>query len=254
MAIKLMDVPGAKMLDDEKFTQDFILISHPAFFVNDLRIYKATLERFLRGSFWSQWASAPLQLRSLRAIAIAFRVNARFILNPLFIQYWSMTPYRLGIDPLRKLAVKYTAKPSQDVKKTVYDDLASYFARGFSLKKQMNDRLAMSEEARFDFYVQRYVDDRTPIEDATVAWSEAISKPEHVAQIVIPPQDIMSAARGDFCEHLSFNPWHGLPEHKPLGLVNRVRRRIYFEISEYRHGLNEVPRTEPTGNERFFSC
>jgi len=36
MAIKLTGVAGAKLLDDEKNTQDFILISHPVFFVDNL--------------------------------------------------------------------------------------------------------------------------------------------------------------------------------------------------------------------------
>ena len=30
MAIKLTGVPGAKLMDDEKHTQDFVLISHPS--------------------------------------------------------------------------------------------------------------------------------------------------------------------------------------------------------------------------------
>ena len=79
MAIKLMGVSGDKLMSDEKETQDFILISHPRFFVDDLKPYKATLDRFLRGTFWDQWVVAPLKLGSLRSIAIAFRgrLNAR---------------------------------------------------------------------------------------------------------------------------------------------------------------------------------
>ena len=103
----------------------------------------------------------------------------------------------------------------------------------------------------FDFYVQRHVDDRTPIEDSTVEWPESVSKPEHVATITIPAQDIMSAAQGEFCDNLSYSPWHGLPEHRPLGLVNRVRRKVYFAISEHRHALNKTAPREPTGDETF---
>src|SRR5262249_156398 len=67
----------------------------------------------------------------------------------------------------------------------------------------------------------------------------------HVAKIVVPSQDIMSEERAQFCEDLSFSPWHGLPAHKPLGLVNRVRRRAYVEISQLRHGLNGRPTKQP---------
>lgn len=29
------------------------------------------------------------------------------------------------------------------------------------------------------------------------------------------------------CESLSFNPWHALAEHRPLGGMNRLRRAVY---------------------------
>jgi len=98
---------------------------------------------------------------------------------------------------------------------------------------------------RFDFYVQRFVDDRTPIEDTITEWKESVSKPEHVAEIVIPSQEVDTLARNSFGENLSFNPWHSVAEHKPLGTVNRVRKAIYLEISKYRHQLNRAPLREP---------
>jgi catalase len=36
MAVKLMDVPGQKVLDDEQGTQDFVMINYPLFFIRDL--------------------------------------------------------------------------------------------------------------------------------------------------------------------------------------------------------------------------
>ena len=35
-------------------------------------------------------------------------------------------------------------------------------------------------------------------------------------------------------ESLSFSPWHCLPEHQPLGGVNRARNKIYNQLSEKR--------------------
>jgi hypothetical protein len=61
-----------------------------------------------------------------------------------------------------------------------------------------------------------------------------------VAKIIIPAQDLSSPERARFCENLSFNPWHCLAEHKPLGVVNRVRKMIYQEMSAYRHQLNSA--------------
>jgi len=250
MAIKLMGVPGAKLMPDERDTQDFILISHPVFFVDDLVRYKATLVDFLRGGIIDQYVRAILRLRGWERW-LALIANATWQLNPLFQQYWSMTPYRLGAEPSHKVAVKYTAKPRLGRRPSRSKRLAAYLSWGFSPKNEMNDALARAE-MWFDFYVQRFVDDRrTPIEDSKVEWTEDISPLEHVGKIIIPSQDLMSAEQAIFCENLSFSPWHGLPAHRPLGLVNRVRRKTYLAISSHRHELNKAPPAEPTGDERF---
>jgi hypothetical protein len=249
MAIKLMGVPGAKLMDDERATQDFILISHPVFFVDDLERYKLTLIDFLKGGIFDQYVRALSRLRG-REIWLALIANSKWLTNPLFQQYWSMTPYRLGADGARGIAVKYTAKPRNLKKPALYARVATFLRKDFSLKNEMNRALAGGEMS-FDFYIQRHVDQRTPIEDSKVEWTEDVSPLEHVATITLPRQDIMAAEQAAFCENLSFSPWHSLGEHRPLGLVNRVRRQVYRAISDHRHTLNRVNRTEPTGAERF---
>ena len=250
MAIKLMGVPGAKLFDDEKNTQDFVLISNPTFFVDDLRRYKATLVDFLKGGYIDQYVWSLLKLRFPSEFFLALKANLNFMVNPLFQQYWSMTPYRLGVDPDKKFAVKYTAKPRVHQMPSFWSRHITRLGWNFSLKEEMNNTLA-GNEVWFDFYIQPYVDERTPIEDSKVEWTEDVSKPKHVAKIVIPMQDCISPEQDLFCENLSFSPWHCLPEHKPLGLVNRVRKVAYSQISELRHELNHVSRREPTGDEVF---
>ena len=44
----------------------------------------------------------------------------------------------------------------------------------------------------------------------------------------------------NFCENLKFSPWHTLPEHQPLGRINRARQKIYEAVSDYRHKRNGV--------------
>ena len=250
MAIKLTGVPGEKLMEDEKHTQDFILISHPRFFVDDLKRYKKTLVAFLRGGYVDQLVVALVKLRP-REAWFAFKANWNFMSNPLFQQYWSMTPYRFGVGPEKKFAVKYTAKPRLHNKPGFFTRHLTRLGWNFSLKEEMNKTLA-GNEVWFDFYIQRYVDaESTPIEDSKVKWADEVSKPERIGKIIIPIQDCMSPEQAVFCENLSFNPWHSLPEHRPLGLVNRVRRIAYREISRLRHDLNHAPRQEPTGDEMF---
>ena len=61
----------------------------------------------------------------------------------------------------------------------------------------------------------------------------------------IPAQQVDSAAQRAFGENLSFTPWHSLPEHRPLGGINRARKIVYAAISTFRHAQNGVPRQEP---------
>ena len=39
--------------------------------------------------------------------------------------------------------------------------------------------------------------------------------------------------------------WHAIPEHRPLGGINRARKLVYRAISEFRHQMNHAPRVEP---------
>jgi hypothetical protein len=86
-------------------------------------------------------------------------------------------------------------------------------------------------EAVFEFKIQLQTDpDCMKIEDASSEWDEAVSVPIVAATIRIPQQDaaaIRAAIRQ--CEHLSFNPWHSLAEHRPMGGINRLRRAVYEE-------------------------
>jgi catalase len=246
MAIKLMGVKGDKLLD-ETDTQDFIMANHPAFFIDDLQEYLDTLKVFHSGRTLQQLLSV-FKLKP-HEIPLAIRVNFTLITNPLFSQYWSMTPYRLGAAPGERTAIKFTAKPRLANTGNFLWKAATYLAPGFSLKKEMAKVLA-AREMWFDFYIQRFRShDRTPIEDSRKIWTEEVSPPEPVAKIIIPCQDVISDERDRFCENLSFNPWHCLADHKPLGAVNRVRRPIYFEISSQRHRLNAQPHRQPTGLE-----
>ncbi len=249
MAVKLMGVKGDKLLHDEAKTQDFIMINHPVFFVDDLQRYKETLDKFLNARSMIGQYLCVLKLNG-RERWLALKSNLSIITNPLFSQYWSMTPYCLGVDSDTKTAIKFTAKPRLKHRDNFLIKLVTWLNPTFTLKNEM-DRSLSKREAQFDLFVQRYVDDRTPIEDSTIEWTESISKLEHVATITIPPQKLISSERDAFCENLSFSPWHCLPAHKPLGAVNRVRKTVYLTISEQRHRLNIAPKKEPTGDESF---
>jgi hypothetical protein len=64
------------------------------------------------------------------------------------------------------------------------------------------------------------------------------------------PQSIYPENPGDnyLSENLSFTPWHSLPEHRPLGNLNRARKKVYEATSRKRHLENNAPRAEPKPN------
>ena len=69
--------------------------------------------------------------------------------------------------------------------------------------------------------------------------------------IRIPAQAFESRAQDTFCDNLSYTPWHALPEERPVGGINRLRKEVYAAISALRHKLNKAPSVEPTGDETF---
>ena len=76
-----------------------------------------------------------------------------------------------------------------------------------------------------------------------------------VADLRIPAQTFSSEAQDTFCDDMAFTPWHALPEHKPLGVVNRTRFVVYTATAKLRRGGNGVTTrsavTGPTGEESF---
>ena len=105
------------------------------------------------------------------------------------------------------------------------------------------------ETATYELRVQLATDLASmPVEDASVDWPQEESPYRGVAELVLPPQDPYSPARRVYADDvLSFNPWHGLVEHQPLGSIQRVRRPVYDDSSDDRHERNASPRTEPSG-------
>ncbi|MCM2254200.1 MAG: catalase family protein [Vicinamibacteria bacterium] len=243
MAIKLMGVPGTKLLPEERDagTQDFIMINHPVFFIDDPQQYLTLVKR---GSSSNPVVrlTAPFAL-GLEGALIARTVASKKIENPLYTRFWSMVPYRLG-DDAHKQAIKFSARPCVP---HANDRIPSDAGPNY-LREAMAKTLAAGE-ACFDFLVQPRQSAAMKVEDSKTEWMESAAPFIKVATITIPGQDFGSVAQDEFCENLSFTPWHALPEHRPLGGVNRVRRIVYEQVSMLRHAANRVPRKEPTGEE-----
>ena len=119
------------------------------------------------------------------------------------------------------------------------------------LREALAARLAR-EDVEFDFLVQVQTDARRmPIENSAVRWPAALAPPTMFATLRLPRQAFDSPAQLAFAHKLSFNPWHCVAEHRPLGSLNRARRVLYQELSRLRQSRNSTPHEEPTGDEMF---
>jgi Catalase len=237
MAIKLLGVPGRKVMEDESnaTTQDFLLLNSNVFFIRNAEHF----ERFSNAvdikkpiRYFFPWN--PMKWEIHEALSLLKSI-IRTIHNPLAEQYWSAAACRMG-----EKAVKFTIVPRARGGFVTNDRKSPNY-----LRQAMVEQLKRGS-VDLDFMAQLQVDPiKMPIEDPTIAWSEKLSPFVKIAEIHIPAQAFEAAHLMTFCENLSFTAFHTLPEHMPLGGINRMRKAVYQSISETRHRLNEVPRREP---------
>jgi hypothetical protein len=242
ISVKLMGVPGPKLMDEEKFTQDMFGVSTPTFVTPDTE------------------ANAQLQIESLKNTQIYYFVNFHrphvldLVMQSLWIKtqsspfeapYFSCVPYLLG----EGQAMQYSFWPRSDRRTPV--PRLPFRPPDDYLRDAMVATLA-KEDVEFEVRLQRQTDPYLmPIENNAVLWPERLSPRIPVATLRIPRQKFNSQAQLDFARRLSYNPWHSIPEHRPLGNQSRGRRRMYDTLSKLRHTMNNVPLYEPTGDEVF---
>src|SRR5437773_1227080 len=242
ISIKLMGVPGPKLMDEEKFTLDMFGVSTPTFVTPDIR------------------ANAQLQIESLKNAQIFYFVNLHRphlldgIMQGLWIKtqsspfeapYFSCVPYLLG----EGQAMQYSVWPKSS-HRTPIPRLPLRPPDDY-LRNAMVASLAQGD-VELDIRLQLQKDPRLmPLENNAVLWPEKLSPRISAATLRLPRQKFDSPAQLDFARLLSYNPWHSIAEHRPLGNQSRARLRMYDTLSKLRHSMNDVPLYEPTGEEVF---
>lgn len=238
IAIKLLGVSGTKILESEKqaTTQDFIMINHPVFFANDAKRYLSFIND-VNSHNMIRKLHIPFAL-GFKGTMNALGARNSQIANPLYVRYWSMVPYQLGLGNDRQ-AVKYSVRACS----VTANNLPKNPSHDF-LREALKNTLQQTD-ACMEFLIQPRTSSQMLIEDSMTEWDEKAAPFYQVATIHIPKQNFDTPEQNKFCENLSFTPWHALPAHKPLGAVNRMRKVIYENISRVRHDMNSAPRQEP---------
>jgi hypothetical protein len=224
-AIKVFGIPGKKIIPglENAMTQDFLLIHTPAMPVRNADEFFALVRA----------AKNPLLLlprligglgfvRALQVLPRLARGLSMPITSLATTRYFSAVPIRFG-----PYAVKLALTPHASID----GDGAGARTPG-DLGAELAERLLRGPVV-YDFRVQFYRDQQhTPIEDASVEWTEEHAPFVTVARLTLLQQDVGSA-RGqrlaEVIETLSFDPWHALEELRPLGNVMRARSPSYRE-------------------------
>ena len=88
-----------------------------------------------------------------------------------------------------------------------------------------------------------------PLEHAGWCGPNGARRPVRVATLRLPVPSRSTPRTSAPCRPLRFNPWHALPEHRPLGNQNRARRTIYATVADVRQRMNATPHVEPTDSD-----
>lgn len=230
IGIKLFGVPGAKLLGNpDSPTFDFILQNFDVFFVDTAQDMCAfTKAGVVDGDYGPYLKTHPKTAALLDAMA---KPVASVLASP----YWSGLPFCFG-----STFAKYKLEPTLYVDPPTNDPSDPTY-----LAVDLATRLKAGE-AGFRFMVQlRTVPDRMPLDEATVVWPEDLSPPVHVADLILPAQDVNARGQAEYGENLSMNIWRVTEPHKPVGSIADARRVVYSAAADLRRNVNGVPVGEP---------
>jgi hypothetical protein len=234
-ALKLVGVPGKKLIEglEAELTQDFLFIDTPSIPFKDPDEFVA----FVRAAKDGPGPLVPRLVGSFgfsRAFGILWgAVTAPKLTSYATHDFHTGAPIAFGAGAA-KLGLFPETSGDPGVKRqglnALGEDLAARLRAG---------------SLRWSLRAQRYVNETTtPIEDTSRAWSGPWVA---LGTLVLPKQDLASLAGQEVTElvsRLSFDPWHALEAHRPLGAIMRARR-VAYATSVIARGAAPEPREPP---------
>lgn len=223
-AVKLVGVAGKKIIPglEDKQTQDFLFIASSALPVKNADEFIGLIRSIKDGP-------AKLVPRLIGQVGLvrALSIVKGSLTGPK-PKSFATSPFYTGApiswgDTAARLAIVPVSAPSASVdgENLFRDDMIARIKQGpivYSVRAQM------------------FVDDKaTPIEDASVDWQSPYVE---VATLTIPKQE-PSTKLDDLVSTLSFDPWHALAAHRPLGGIMRARAVAYRESVLARKAADE---------------
>jgi hypothetical protein len=250
MAMKVLGVSGNKVLsEDGGDNQDFLLVNHPVMPFGNVSSYWAfqqMMEKLAEGTSEVQPAATekpsdaaglvdrvetlPASLRAVAAVPYSHILGETF--HSMAALRFGSYVAKLSAAPLSEPVRSLTGTPVPATDSALRDLVVDFFR---------------DNSAEYELRAQLLTDlQQMPVEDASVPWSENLSPHQPVGKLTFPAQDSYSPERRVYGDDvLSFNPWHCIEEHRPLGSIMRIRIKAYEMSSSFRHQMNAQTRLEP---------
>ncbi|WP_377275356.1 catalase family protein [Rhizobium sp. R86522] len=251
-AIKLFDVEGTRLPGSEgDLTQDFLFASAPAFAAPDAAGFAKNLKLISRTTDRVEWAKSALSwilrpivrgLEAMGADAGALKAMGGYPeTHPLGEHYYTQVPLRFG-DYVAKLDIV----PRSESFKRLVDERID-LSEGPDVLREAVAEVMARDGGEWTLRAQLCRNLETqPIEDASVVWPEEDSPYLEIATISVAPQTGWSEGRSRAVDDgLTFRPWRGIEQHRPLGNVMRARREVYPVAAAKRSALIGCPMHEP---------
>lgn len=256
MAIKILGIAGNKVLAaDQSRNQDLLLVNSPTIPFGDVAAYlkfQQALEQLVE---IGTGVKAPTVTSAAHAVTTSLTSAVEsvlaaaksVVLNPHILgeTFHSMGALRFG-DYVAKLSAAPLSPSVTALTGTVIPE-------GESILRDLVVDFFKTQSATYELRAQLLTNaKKMPIEDASVLWSEDLSPHQAIATLTFPAQDAYSNERRIYADDiLTFNPWHCIEAHRPLGSIMRVRVQAYEASSSFRHQMNLQPRIEPKSIEEL---
>lgn len=239
-AIKLIGVNGDKMAGDGRVTQDFLFNNCAILPLADVTTYREIQQLRAKYRDDPEGLVKAIEARDDAELQKTFErlPNIHLLANA----YYSQSAFRFGDH-----VCKYGLFPNTETQAALADREVTDEDGPGILTEWLESYLA-EHDAGFDFAVQLQTDpEAMPIEDASIDWDTELSAYRTVARLHLPRQSPYTPERRVYGDDvLSFDPWAGRADLRPLGSINRVRAKAYRASSKLRHHLNARAEYEPT--------
>lgn len=252
IALKVLDVQGERVPESqERASQDFLMVNGPTFttpgpkgFLRSSKLLAATTERMPRTK-----SVISATMRGAERLLEAVGTGSGKIkgmggepqVHPLGETFHSQVPYRFG-DFVAKFSLVPVSPALQALEGAGIDNSPES-------QREAVDAFFRSLQAPVEWHLcaQLCRDlDTMPIEDASVEWPVEESPRVAVARVVMGPQVAWEGEKTQSSEDaLTFDPWHALAAHRPLGALNRARLQVMAASRGFRSQHNGCPFHEP---------